>query len=174
MIFLSFVKRPGWKYFCDDRIFPASACLQLVFGFLSDYLLLCGAAKNNRAVLRADIGALTIRRSGIVTLPEVIQQHFQTNDRWIVFHLHHFDMPGGTGAYSFVSRVIGMSAHVAANGINDAVNAAKGCLCSPKTTRAEDYCLVLHVALIALCALSRLKRLKYRQCLAVCCSFRRW
>ena len=143
MIFLSFVKRPGWKYFCDDRIFPASACLQLVFGFLSDYLLLCGAAKNNRAVLRADIGALTIRRSG-------------------------------TGAYSFVSRVIGMSARVAANGINDAVNAAKGCLCSPKTTRAEDYCLVLHVALIALCALSRLKRLKYRQCLAVCCSFRRW
>src|SRR5258707_13476931 len=89
--------------------------------------------KNRAAVLRAEVRSLAIHLSGVVSLPECIQQLFVTQYCRVEGHLHYFRVPGFIGANIFVRGVGHLPAAVAYGGIDHSRHAFERGFDAPKT-----------------------------------------
>src|SRR5262249_13392700 len=110
VIFLGTIERLFGQDLGDDRpaITPErfKSCLRR-FGFL---LLLVVVIEDHRAILAADIRALSVELSWVVRHPEDLEQLIVRDDGRVVFDAHGFGVSGPVSADIFISWVREMSA----------------------------------------------------------------
>src|SRR6185437_3242268 len=91
-----------------------------------------------RAVLLAEVRALTVQLRGIVVLPENIEQVFIGNSGGVVIDLDRFRMACGVGANVFVGGVLHLTADVTDAGSGYARNLTKRRFYAPETSSCES------------------------------------
>jgi hypothetical protein len=111
----------------------ARSCELLDLG-LGLLLLLGGMEEDGGAILRAPIGTLAIRRSGIVEIEERVQNLFVADFFGIELQLDYFGVAGLISADVFVGRLVEGTAFIADGGGRNPGDGGEGCFNTPKTT----------------------------------------
>ena len=101
-------------------------------------LLGAGLMEDDRTVLGADVGPLTVHLGRVVHLPEEIEEHFVADPRGVENDAHDLRMPGPAAAHVMVARLVRVTAAVADRGLDDPVDTAERRLDTPETARTED------------------------------------
>src|SRR5690606_32056114 len=94
--------------------------------------------KNYAAVLRANVGALAVKRGRVVEFPEDLEECFITYFLRVVSYFNYFSVAGGTGANFFVGRVFGLAAFVATLYFLYAFQVLENGFGTPKTAHAKS------------------------------------
>ena len=144
VIFFGAPERWSWLDLCNDRAIKPAAFFESFFRIQSGSLLLRRVIKNYRAILRADIGALSIQRGGIMIRPENIQELIVADLRWIEFNVHHFGMPGLIGANILICRIILRPPPTPDAGRQNTFYIAERSFDTTETSRTECGFLSLH------------------------------
>ena len=93
--------------------------------------------KDRRSILRTNIRALPVERSGIVIIPEYFQQVVVAKNLRIVRYFNDFRMASGIGADVLIGGIFLASAHVADLRGFHPCQTSKGSFHAPKTACAE-------------------------------------
>jgi len=94
--------------------------------------------ENCTAVLRTQIGALTVGLGGVVGFKKGAKNSFGSGPLWIELHQTGFVMPRSFAADLLVAGVFNMASGVANRGGEHSIDALKEVLRSPKATRGEN------------------------------------
>ena len=100
--------------------------------------------QDDRAVLRASVGTLTIEGGRVMRLPEKIDDLFVGNLCRVVLYLHHLGMAGFAGPDFLVGRILGLPAGVAGHNGDDAGEAFVNGFDAPEASSAEGGCFSFH------------------------------
>ena len=100
--------------------------------------------ENNRPVLRANIGSLTIARGRIVVAPKDVKQLSVGNLRRIKDHFDYFRMARFIATNIFIGRIFCSSASIAHGGIFYSLDLPKGRFDAPKTSGTEGRFFSVH------------------------------
>src|SRR4029453_17652710 len=107
-------------------------------GLLSDSLLRFILIKNDGSILRSRIGALPVKRGGIVGLPKQIDDLSIGYFVWIVLYLNDFRMSRATRANILVSRIWNMPSRITAGYSQNSMHGLVNCFDTPEASTAED------------------------------------
>src|SRR3954452_13426736 len=105
VIFLSRVERSGRFDLRHHFLLQAPALLQRFLAYFGGALLLSGMEEDGGAVLRAPIRPLPVQLSGVVVLPEDVEQRVIADLRGIISHFHDLSVAGRVSTDLTVSRV---------------------------------------------------------------------
>ena len=130
-------KCPGRNDLGDDGSAKRVTLGQPLFHGDGRLLLLRGVIKDDRAILRADVGALAVARGRVVVLPKNFEQLLVADPARIVLDLDHLGMAGAVGAHVMVAGVFQVSPLVTHGGRRHPFQLAKRRLHAPKTPAAE-------------------------------------
>ena len=123
----------------DDLRFYAQALLfELSGDALGHFLLVYILVEHGRAILRADVRALTVQLGKIVNFIEELGELFEGDYLGIIIHFNGLSMTGLAGADLFVGGLILTAAHVADNGCQYAWVLFEMVLHAPKATCRKD------------------------------------
>src|SRR5262249_10917834 len=109
-------------------------------------LLLRGVIEDHRAILRADVGPLPIRRGRIMAVPENVEQLLVGNTSRVVLDLDDLRVSGAITAHVAISRILQPAPRVADRRRRHARHAPERRLDAPETAGAE--CRLCHVLLL--------------------------
>src|SRR5580658_6807786 len=137
VVFLGAIKFGRGYNLGDDGAPESFGFFELRLGRFGGGFLLRRVVKNHRAVLRADVGPLAVRRGGVVARPEKLVQLFVARFLGIELDMHGLGVTGAAGANVFVSRTFKRPAHVTDGGFAHAGEPAESSLDAPKTASAE-------------------------------------
>ena len=90
----------------DDRPIKFPARHQFFLRLFRGSLLFGLIIKNDRAILRSNVGSLSIQRRRVVIRPKNIEQFVVANLRRIELDLYDLSVAGFVGAYIFVARIL--------------------------------------------------------------------
>ena len=108
-------------------------------------LLVGGVVEDGRAVLRADIGALTIGGGGVVDGEEDFEQVGVADGGRIKGDLDGLSVAGKPGAHLLIGRIGAITADVAGNDAADAFDALVYSLQAPEAAAAKGSLLELKI-----------------------------
>jgi hypothetical protein len=137
VVFLRWVELAGGSDFGCDRLAVPLAGLKIGFGLFGDGFLLWRVSENGRTVLLAKVRSLAIDLSGIVHVPEGVDERFVFDFGWIKGDLDDFGMTGLVGADIFVRRIFGVAVAVADDGILYALNHTEFHFDAPETASGK-------------------------------------
>ena len=95
MVFLGRIKIGNGFYLGNNGFVPDFCFGEFVFVKFSCLFLLLAMIKDNRAVLGSHIGALAVKRGGVVGFPKYFQEFFVTDYFWVVGELDDLGVVGG-------------------------------------------------------------------------------
>jgi hypothetical protein len=144
MIFFSAPERWGGFDLRHDWTIEPAALLQFFFRSVRGDLLLRRMIKNYRSILHANIGALPVRRRGIMVRPENLQKFVIADLRRIELHFHDLGVSGLVGAHILIRRILLCSPRIPDAGGQNTFYVSECFLHSPETTRTERSFLRLH------------------------------
>jgi hypothetical protein len=121
--------------FGGDRL--AEFYLLRLLGGHGEPLLLRSFVEDDRAILRADVGALLVEGGRIMDVPKNIEQLLIGDFRRVVGDPDDFGVAGLVAADILVGRVHGMAAGVAADDVGDSTEFFEERLGAPETAHAE-------------------------------------
>lgn len=160
MIFLGTPEFRGQLDLGNDRSWKAAAHVDLIPGSFGRRFLFRRMIKNDRAILRADIGALPIQRRRIMIRPENIENLVVTYLRGIKFHFNDLGVAGRVRANVFVAGIVFCSAGIADRSRGYAFQVAKGFFYAPKTAGPKCRFLGCHSAMMERLRAPRNRRTK--------------
>ncbi len=131
-------------YLSDDRPGETAALFQVRLGSFGGSLLFGRMIKDDRPILRPNIGPLPIQSGRIMIRPKNIEQFLIPYFAWIELDLDNFGVSGFVGTNVFVGRIFRRSARVADRGRSHTFQLPKGLLDAPKTSRAKCRFLCFH------------------------------
>src|SRR5580693_5871000 len=148
VVLLRAVKWPGCRDLRRDRPLELPARVQLGLHLLRGGFLLRRMKENRRAILRPEVGPLSIDLRRIVYAPEHLEQSLKTDLRRIERNLHDLSVPGLVGANILVRRILRSSAAVARNRFDYSRHFAERGLDAPEAPGAECGNLCCHLFLL--------------------------
>src|ERR1022692_3724755 len=100
--------------------------------------------ENSGAILRADVGPLSIQGCWIVVRPENVENLLVTDLSRIEFHFNNFCVAGFIRAHIYVSGIFFRTTGIANSGRRDTLQVPESLFHPPKTSRAECRFLCRH------------------------------
>src|SRR5215470_3567258 len=94
--------------------------------------------EDSGAVLRAEVGPLAMQLSGVVNLPEDIEQVVVSNFGRVESHLDDFGVASLVRAYVLVSWVYGLAAGIASGSIDHAGDFLKSGFDAPEASGSKS------------------------------------
>ena len=107
--------------FCHDWLFPDTAGFDLGYCRLSTFLLFFIMVEYDRAILRADIVALTVKSGWIVNREEHLEQFVITDLLGVILNLTHLSMTRPACAHLLVRGILDIPARVSRDYGGDAL-----------------------------------------------------
>ncbi len=116
MIFFGPVEMAEGYYLGHDFSVVSFAALEFFLNFFGYLLLFVIMIENDRAVIGADIGPLTVKLGWIVKGKKLTDKLFVADHLRVEDHLNGFSMAGFSGANLLIGRIGCFSPAIASNG----------------------------------------------------------
>ena len=144
VVFFGAVERWCITDFGDDRSFVPPAGIALLFRCFREPALLIVVDEDRRAVLRTNVGPLTVERGWIVHVPKRIEQLFIADGVGIEINLDGLCMTGVIAAHFFIGRVGRCPTAITNSRIDNTANTSEMRLDAPETTGCKCRLLKIH------------------------------
>src|SRR5215813_8326225 len=143
MIFLRLVESVEFRHLSHNRLVPDFLACDVSDDFVSDGFLLRRVIEDRGAILRADIGALTIQSRRIVDRKEDFEQFLERDHLRIELDLHDLGVACFSRAYLFIRRIGHSAARIARNDFLDAAQIVVDRFQAPETSprQCRDFIL---------------------------------